>query len=503
MPNEDIQTVSISSNKLYYGNNLDILRDEISNESIDLIYLDPPFNSNVNYNILYGSNGNKSKAQIRAFDDTWHWGDEAEKAFSDVMSKGGMPASILNSFRQALGENDVMSYITNIAVRLLELHRVLKPTGSFFLHCDPTASHYLKIILDSVFGPIRFRNEIIWCYKSRPQSKKYYGRKHDVIFYYTKSDKYTFNWKDVVRPLSDATIMKYRHTDENGRKFRLQGRGITGSPIRSQKDVPFKWEETNPELVVRDYLDEKIGVALEDWWTDINILNQYSPDRLGYPTQKPPELLDRIITASSNQDDLILDPFCGCGTTLYSAQRLNRRWIGIDITHLAIGLIEDELRTKFRVKPEVIGSPEDLQGARDLFKRDPWQFEAWAVTRLPSIKPNERKGADRGVDGVGWIEIETGKYAKILAQVKGGKNVAPTMVRDFIGTMAREKADVGIFIVMEKVTREMKKEAASAGRFKAKEGLFDFEMPKVQIFTIKEYFDGKEPKLPVSLKTRI
>ncbi|MCX6646519.1 MAG: DNA methyltransferase [bacterium] len=487
-------------NRLYYGDNLEVLQKYISDESIDLIYLDPPFNSKRPYNILFASNGAKSSAQIQAFDDTWQWGDESERAYSLVMKNGGKSANLLDAFRKALGENDVMAYLAMMAVRFIELHRVLKNTGSMYLHCDPTASHYLKLLLDSIFGPTRFRNEIVWCYKSRPQSKKYFGRKHDVILFYTKTDEYKFDWRNATRPLTDAAVAKYRHSDEKGRRFRLEGRGITGSPVRSQKDVPLELEKSQPELVVRDYLDEKIGVVLEDWWIDINIVNQAASERLPYPTQKPVALLERIISASSSEGDIVLDPFCGCGTALYAAQKLNRNWIGIDITHIAIGLIERRLKDAFRTTLKIFGLPEDLNGAKDLFSRDPWQFEAWAVTRIPGIIPNERKGADRGVDGFGWIQTEKGKYAKILVQVKGGSHKGSAMIRDFKGTLQREKADAGIFVVMESYTKEMKKEAASAGRFTGKEGLFKFDIPKIQIFTIGEYFEGKLPALPTTMR---
>jgi len=246
-------------NKLYFGDNLDIMRSHIADESVDLIYLDPPFNSNASYNVLFGeANGTKSTAQITAFDDTWHWGQESESTYYEIVTGGPKKlADLIQAFRSFLGQSDMMAYLTMMAIRLAEMHRVLKPTGSIYLHCDPTASHYLKLIMDAVFGAKNFRNEIMWCYKSRPQSKRYYGRKHDTLLFYSVSDTYVFNWKEVVRPLSEETIKKYKHIDEDGRRYRLQGRGIKGSPIRSAKDVDLEWEVTNPELTVRDYLDDK------------------------------------------------------------------------------------------------------------------------------------------------------------------------------------------------------------------------------------------------------
>jgi DNA modification methylase len=227
-----------------------------------------------------------------------------------------------------------------MTIRLIEMRRILKPTGSIYLHCDPTASHYLKIVMDSIFGHKNFRNKIVRCYKSRPQSKRYFGKKHDIILFYSKKDNYYFDWQTVTRPLSETTIKKYRLSDDAGRKYRLEGRGITGSPIRSAKDVDPKWEETNPELVVRDYLDGKIGVALEDRW-QIDIINQSSKERLGYPTQKPLALLEIIVKASSKENDVVFDPFCGCGTTIEAAIKNHRQWIGCDIAIHSIKLIQD------------------------------------------------------------------------------------------------------------------------------------------------------------------
>ena len=290
-------------NKLILGDNLEKLK-EIESGSIDLIYADPPFFSNRNYEVIWGDEG-----EIRSFEDRW---------------AGGME-----------------HYIAWLSERVREMHRVLKDTGSIFLHCDWHANANIRVdILDKIFLSQNFRNEIVWCYRSRPQSKKYFGRKHDAIFFYSKTDKYTFNWEDVVRPLSGATIEKYRLKDENGRLYRLQGRGIKGSPIRSAKDVEAKWEITNPELVVRDYLDEKIGVALEDWWDDIEVINQNAKELIGYPTQKPEALLQRIIECASNEGDVVLDPFVGGGTTIAVADKLKRKWIGIDQSIAAIKTTE-------------------------------------------------------------------------------------------------------------------------------------------------------------------
>jgi DNA modification methylase len=293
------------ANRLFFGDNLHIMR-QLPSKSIDLIYIDPPFFSGRNYNVIFGD-----KNEVRSFSDIW---------------EGGMPG-----------------YLIWLNARLYEMKRLLKDTGSIFVHLDWHASHYVKVEMDKIFGMENFRNEIVWCYKTRPQSKRYFGRKHDTILFYSKSDMYTFNWEDVVRPLSDATVIKYKLIDENGRRYRLQGRGITGSPIRSAKDVSSHWEETHPELVVRDYLDEKTGVALEDWWGDIDILNQVALERIGYPTQKPALLLERIVKAATNAEDIVADFFCGGGTTPAVAQRLNRRWIACDQSRIAVAITADRI----------------------------------------------------------------------------------------------------------------------------------------------------------------
>ncbi len=315
-------------NQLFYGDNLEVLQREIGDETVDLCYIDPPFNSQRNYNQIYNNIGKDDVAQSHVFVDTWEWGMAAEQQLALLRKEPRYSRRLVDTvlgLENVLGKGAMLAYLVNMAVRFAEIWRVLKPTGSFYVHCDTTASHYLKILLDAVFCDQGgdFQNEIVWCYKSRPQSKKHFGRKHDSILFYTKSEQYTFNWDKIARPLAEETIKKYRLTDEEGRRYRLQGRGITGSPIRSAKDVDQKWEVTNPELVVRDYLDKKIGVALEDWWL-IDMINQSARERLGYATQKPLALLERIITASSNEGDLVLDAFCGCGTTVDAAQSLGR-----------------------------------------------------------------------------------------------------------------------------------------------------------------------------------
>ncbi|MCL2598179.1 MAG: site-specific DNA-methyltransferase, partial [Paludibacter sp.] len=353
--------VNSFTNKLILGDNLEKLQ-EIESDSVDLIYLDPPFFSNRTYEVIWGDDGER-----RSFEDRFAGG--------------------------------IDHYITWLKVRVRQMHRVLKPTGSIFLHCDWHANANIKIdILNNIFGENNFRNEIVWCYKSRPQSKKYFGRKHDTIFFYTKTDNYNFNWDKVVRELSDTTIGKYRLQDESGRLYRLQGRGIKGSPVRSAKDVDAKWEISNPELVVRDYLDEKIGVALEDWW-ELDIINQNSKERIGYPTQKPEELLQRIIEATTNERDIVLDPFVGGGTTIAVANRLNRKWIGIDQSVMAIKVTEMRLKKRqnelFYQPFEVIIPTYNLE---KLLKESGKVAEIKIVEAFGGI-PNLKGGKDYGIDG--------------------------------------------------------------------------------------------------------
>ncbi len=496
-------------NKLFYGDNLDIMRnkDYIADESIDLIYLDPPFNSKATYNVLFKEPDNKSKSvsQITAFEDTWRWETgSTERIYSELVTKSSKKlADLIQLLRGFLGTNDMMAYLVMMSIRLVEMQRVLKPTGSIYLHCDPTASHYVKLLMDAIFGIENYRNEIVWCYKTRPQSRRHFGKKHDTIFFYTKSNNYKFNWQNTMRPLTDATINKYKLVDDEGRLYRLQGRGITGSPIRSAKDVRPEWEITNPELVVRDYLDQKEGVVLEDWWTDINIINQAARERLGYPTQKPESLLERIIKASSNEGDLVLDPFCGCGTTIAVAERLNRRWIGIDITHLAITLMKKRIEDMFKdekndeLRPYVvIGEPTSLGGAKALAEQDKYQFEWWALGKVNArLAQEKKKGADKGIDGyLYFMDDESGIAKKIIISVKGG-HVTVSQVRDLKGVVDREKAAIGVFITLNNATGPMKTEAVIAGFYVPK--LYpDRSYPKIQILTIEEILNGKQIEYP-------
>ena len=458
-------------NKLYFGDNLDILREHIKDETIDLIYLDPPFNSNANYNVLFKTpKGHESTAQIEAFEDTWHWNEQAEREFGELVRGSNTDVSeMVQALRRFLGENDMMAYLTMMANRLIELHRVLKPTGSLYLHCDPTASHYLKIVLDAVFGKNSFRNEIIWCYETGGRSKTGFPKKHDVIFWYSKTDEYLFVYDNVALPRDTSTMHEPVLHDEGGREYQRN--------IKNGKEYRY-------------YLDK--GVLPNDWWVDIQALNPAAKERLGYPTQKPLALLERIIQASSNEGDVVLDPFCGCGTAVHAAQKLKRQWLGIDITHLAVSLIEKRMKDAFPgLVFEVEGTPKDLEGAQNLALRDKYQFQWWACS-LVGAQPyqGKKKGADGGIDGLIYFNDDGKMPKKIIVSVKGGENVSVAMVRDLAHVVEREKAEIGLFVTLADSTRPMRDEAVKTGYYLSP--ITGVAFPKVQILTIEGLMEGKE-----------
>lgn len=508
-------------NQLFYGDNLDVLRESIADESVDLIYLDPPFNSNANYNVLFKSkSGEGADAQITAFEDTWHWNDKAEDAFDQVMRSGLTGASeLLRAMRGFLGENDMMAYLAMMAIRLIELHRVLKPTGSLYLHCDPTASHYLKLLLDGVFGPKNYRNEIVWKRTSaHGDAAVSFGDVTDKIFYYSKGDRPIWNRQLV--PLSESHVAaKYSSVDEAGRRFTTRDlRSPSPRPnltydYKGYKPHPNGWSISrelmekydadgllyfpkDPEgrIRLKLYLDERQGRPLQNLWDDIPPINSQAQERLGYPTQKPQALLERIIAASSNEGDVVLDPFCGCGTALHAAQKLGRRWIGIDVTHLAIHLIEHRLKDAFPgIQFEVHGTPKDLASARDLAARDKHQFELWALAQVDAQAwKGGRKGPDGGIDGIIYFKPDGKRTEKAIVEVKGGGTGVKDISR-LAAVMEREKAPLGVFITAENPTRNMEADAAAVGRFTDEWGR---TYPRLQILTLAELFMGKKPDIP-------
>jgi site-specific DNA-methyltransferase (adenine-specific) len=513
------------TNTLYYGDNLDVLREHIADESVDLIYLDPPFNSNASYNILFKSPaGAGADASIEAFDDTWAWGPTASSALMDITQSGNHKLHVLmQAMKTAIGENAMMAYLAMMAVRLVELHRVLKPTGSLYLHCDPTASHYLKLVLDAVFGPEHFRNEIIW---QRSTGKALMSRRlpsnHDVILAYGKTEGSIWNLDAVFQQYDEGNLpkktqIKYSHQDDSGRVYRLDSL-INPNANRPNLTYEFlgvtrvwRWTrermtkahkdglviQTKPGTIpqLKRFLDEQRGIPLGDVWTDIPPINSQAQERLGYPTQKPRALLERIIAASSNPGDVVLDPFCGCGTAVDAAQKLGRQWIGIDVTHLAIGLIEKRMREGYGddLPFETIGSPKDLASAQRLAVDDPHQFQHWITLKLGGYPwMGGKKGGDKGVDGYFYYIGEGGATETGVISVKAGGNVNPNMVRDIGRVMARDAHKLGLFVTATLPTKGMVEEANSHGLIETEFGRF----PALQTYTLAELFGDIRPKLP-------
>lgn len=525
-------------NQLYYGDNLDILRTHIPDESVDLIYIDPPFNSNQAYNVIFSErDGSSSQAQIQAFEDTWRWGETTEQAYHElVVTAPHLLVETIKSFRGFLTETNLMAYLVMMALRLVELHRVLKPTGSFYLHCDPTASHYLKIILDQIFGVQNFQNEIVWKRTSSHNDPKRFGRVGDRILFYSKSKVKTFNV--IYSDYSPEQLSRYKYEDERGR---YRAENLTAPHYSPTRTV--EWRGTHPgsnrqwrfsieelerlyakEYVLlrqdgcprkdglKVYLDEAKGAPAQNIWDDIPRIGNTSKERLGYPTQKPEALLERIIKASSNEGDVVLDAFCGCGTAIAVAQQLNRRWIGVDITHLAIALLKYRLDDAFGddVKYEIIGEPKDSESAKALAVQDRYQFQWWALS-LIRARPyqGKKKGADEGVDGVIYYEdVDPDKpkktlTRKIVVQVKSGK-VSAKDIRELKSVVDSQDAVIGVFITLNPPTQPMVKEAATAGRFQWLH-VAHTTYPKIQIRTIDELLAGRGieyPQTPVDVTFR-
>jgi site-specific DNA-methyltransferase (adenine-specific) len=521
-------------NKLYYGDNLRILREYLPNDSVDLIYLDPPFNSNRNYNVLFKDEvGKEAESQITAFEDTWHWNASAEQSYRELILRGDEVGKMIESFRSFIGENQMMAYLVMMAIRLTELHRVLKDTGSLYLHCDPTASHYLKILLDTVFGAGNFRNEIVWQRTSSHNDSKKWGSVHDIIYFYSKTDDFT--WNNVYLDYNEKYIKDfYRYKDERG-TYRLDhiirsasmgerpnlayefngfipewGWRVVRTKLEElDKEGRLSWSSTGRPYLKR-YLEEQKGTPIKSVITDIQPLSAQSAERLGYPTQKPVALLERIVLASSNEGDVVLDPFCGCGTTIAAAHKLNRNWIGIDITQLSIALQKYRLQDSFQLAAkkdyEVVGEPQDLQSARALANDDRYQFQWWALSLIKArpLGANTgskvgKKGSDKGIDGViTFIDDNSGKAKRVLVQVKSGK-IKSGDIRDLRGTLERENAEIGVFVTLETATRDMNTEAVVAGFYHSESWNRDY--PKLQVFSIEDLLEGKEVQMPQNLTT--
>jgi DNA modification methylase len=529
-------------NRLYYGDNLEVLRQHIATESVDLIYLDPPFNSNRSYNVLFKAHsGEESQAQIEAFDDSWHWSQQAEAQYAAIVA-GGAPikvAEAIEAMHGLLGPNDVLAYLVMMTARLVELHRVLKPTGSMYLHCDPTASHYLKVVLDAIFGPTNFRNEIIWKRTGAHGGADRYGPVHDTLLFFTKSNDFT--WNQPYGAYDPTYLARFSKTDDHGRLF--QDIALTGPGVRAGESGAA-WREYDPTAAgrhwaipsflveqgvipatggtierldalndagrvyftrgkvprLRYYVEDAPGMPQMDIWVDLPPVNSQAAERLGYPTQKPIALLERIIVASSSEGDMVLDPFCGCGTTVDAAQSLRRKWIGIDITYLAVDLIRKRLRHSYgpgiESTYEVHGIPTDVQGAEALFNENPFDFERWAVS-LVDGQPNEKQVGDKGIDGRIRFHADKDAIGTIVVSVKGGKQVAPTMMRDLVGTVQQQKADMGLLILLAKPTKGMAEIADHSGTYTVP--MTGRAFPKIQIATVGELLSGKGPQLPAAI----
>jgi DNA modification methylase len=510
-------------NKLYFGDNLEWL-SKMDAASVDLVYLDPPFNSQATYNLLYKSpDGEAAQAQYQAFVDSWRWGPTTDAALIAVIRSGSQAANILTSLNNYMQKSDMMAYLVMMAARLIELRRVMKPTATLYLHCDSSASHYLKIIMDAIFGTAAFRNEIIW---KRSNAKSLMSRRlatnHDTILLYSVGDNY-WNEDSAFLPydpadLSEKTTEKYSQVDGDGRKYQLTS---LINPNQNRPNLTYEflgvtrvWRWTRDRMqaaydkgeVVQSapgrvprfkrFLDEQRGNPLDDVWTDIPPLNSQAQERLGYPTQKPLALLERIIKLSSKPGDLILDPFCGCGTAIEAAQALGRKWIGIDITALAVDVVERRLsRMGLRRNShyKVDGIPLDMDGARRLFAEDPHQFQLWALT-LVDGQPRDggKKGADKGVDGVIFFQDDAKNTGQAIVSVKGGVNIHAQHVRDLVGTMNNQRAKLGVFVTLNEPTSAMVKAARDAESIEAGGRL----VPRVQICSVEDLLKGKKPKLP-------
>lgn len=544
---------------IYYGDNLEMLR-KIAKDSVDLIYLDPPFNSQQEYNLLFRTRkGEPASAQVQAFKDTWDW-PEARAAYERMVEDPLVPGSVskmLEALYEFLGPSQMLAYLVMMTPRLLELHRVLKPTGSLYLHCDPVASHYLKVVLDTVFGPANYRNEIVWR-RSNAHNKlsRQYGPIHDILLFYAKSEKTTFH--PPRRPhLKRYVEEMFTHEDKGGR-YRVNE--LTGSGTRSG-DSGKPWREYDPTargrhwavaskllegaqngtlntqrmldeldrkgLVIhprdksglpryKQYLREDDGVLLQDIWAyqpysqgmlygvpegvdeDVKWLDA-GEEKLGYQTQKPLGLLRRVILSSSQPGDIVLDPFCGCGTALAAAEELGRSWIGMDITYLAVGVMARRVRDHFPgISFEIEGEPQDVEGAKALAEKNRFQFQVWALDKVEAqaLDSERSRGADRGVDGYLTFKTDGGKHARAIVQVKSG-HVGAEEVRDLRGTLEREKAPFGLLITLEAPTEPMRREAAEAGFYQAP--FTNEQIPRIQILTVQEYFQGQRPRLPRTL----
>lgn len=554
------------TNVLHYGDNLEVL-PSIASDSVDLVYLDPPFNSNRSYNVIFRSErGEEARAQTQAFTDTWVWKPESDAIFDNLQASAPTPvADAVVGIRRLIGDSDVMAYLLMMTPRLLELRRVLKPTGSVYLHCDPTASHYLKLIMDSVFGAGNFRNEIIWRRTGAHTTPRRFETIHDTIFFYSKTNTYYF--RSIVRPYTKKHVEARYIKDSEGRLKFITGGNILTGPGATEGESGMPWRGFDPSKSGRHwaipgylasqmpagfanlsvleklealyqaslieikenakwphpvkFLGPEDGTYIPDIWayqpgtegvlygtdsgidSDVQWLGPTAPERLGYQTQKPEGLLERIISASCPPTGIVLDPFCGCGTTVAAAQKLGRSWVGIDITYLSIDIIVDRLTYRYgpgiRKTFTIEGKPRDLQGAVALFEKSRFEFERWAVIQVKG-RPNEKQVGDRGADGVIPFPLAAKRgVGRVLVSVKGGEQLGPDKVRDLAGTVHSEKAEMGLMITLRSPTSGMQEAAHRAGYYTWPVNGERF--PKVQIITVKDILAGKRPLMPPPLRS--
>lgn len=515
-------------NRLFFGDNLEVLSEHVADESVDLVYLDPPFNSNRNYSVIFGRNraADESAAQIEAFEDTWKWTHKTEKLIGGLSSTAPQRvADALSAYYTLLGESEALAYLANMTPRLLQLHRVLKPTGSLYLHCDSTMSAYLKVLLDAIFGVQNFRDEIVWQrHNARSVKQDIWPRLHDTLLFYGKTRSGTFfetkvpsgaisephdivTWSDGNRYRTKDLTGPGTRNGETGQPWRDVNPTLSGRHWRVghktleqlEREDRLYWQRsgTPRERAPEPYIPTARSVVVGDVWTDIPSINSGAAERLGYPTQKPVALLERIIAASSNPGDVVLDPFCGCGTTVDAAQRLDRRWIGIDVTHLAIDVISKRLLHTYGSgifgSIDITGIPKDLGGAQRLFAKSPLEFERWAVSMI-NAEPNQKQVGDKGVDGVARFPLGTGKIGKVLVSVKGGKTINPSMVRDLSGTVEARKAQMGVLITLASATRGVTDAINHGGVFTHPAN--GQQYPRLQHITIADLLAKKRPQVP-------
>ena len=518
---------SHGQNKLFYGDNLDVLRRKVHDETVDLCYIDPPFNSKRNYFQIYNNIGTDGdKAQSQAFTDTWEWGDEAEHGLAYILDFTNLnngkltpqTVALMRGLNEVLGHGDLFAYLVHMTLRIVEIHRVLKPTGSFYLHCDPTASHYLKLILDSVFCSQggEYRNEIVWAYDTgaTPKGSKFL-RKHDVIFWYAKSVR-TVRVNNLLRKhiIPPDDLKRYKK-DADGRMWRDNPVGdYSQESIEEMEKEGLVYYTKNGKPRIKMFLECEDGVyfkykKMPDFWDDLDALNANAAERLGYPTQKPESLLERILQASSNEGDVVLDAYCGCGTTVAVAQRLKRRWIGIDITYQSISLILKRLKDKYEgeawaaIEANLLldGVPRDYKSAVALANRKDdktrKEFEKWAVLAYSDnqARVNDKKGGDGGIDGLAFFLKDKDVNGKVVLSVKSDKTVQPAYVDQLAGTMAREGADFGILLCLNEPSKGAYKRAQENGKYK--HPMLSREDDRIQIVTVEQILSGKRIDLPM------